>query len=153
MTSRSDDYGFNPSLPDPLADLREYGDQHPVISSLEVTFESLEDGVLRATIPYQEEFANPGTDGTYHGGIVVTILDTVMGFALAGSLADDESKDAGPTETLTSHFHAPSTEDFEAFGTVVEVGSTSAFLRGRLFGQESGTLIASAEGHWHVFRR
>ena len=156
MTGPNEDgrsLGFNPSASSTLADLQMYADDHPVIASLDVTLESLEDGILTATIPYNDAFANPGMDGTYHGGIVVTMLDTVMGLAISGTVAADDSKLSGPTITLTTHFHDTSTEGFEVIGEVVRIGSSSAFVEGRVLSRESNALLATAECHWRIYDR
>jgi uncharacterized protein (TIGR00369 family) len=145
--------GFNPEGSDPIEAVREYAERHAVIELLDPTFESFEDGVLTATVPYNAEFANPGTDGSYHGGMLVTMLDTVMGFAISCALADDESKLSGPTMTLTTNFHDTSTEGFELVGEVVRIGSASAFLNGEIRCAESNNLLTSAKGHWRVYER
>lgn len=145
--------GFNPSRANLFEEIREYAAEHPVIDSMNVEFQSFEDGALTATIPYNDTFANPGMDGTYHGGILVTMLDTVMGLAFSATLAGDDSKLSGPTMTLTTHFHDTTTEDFEVVGDVVRVGSSSAFIEGRIRSADSQELLTSAEGHWRVYDR
>lgn len=142
--------GFNPSGSDPLEQLRGHAREHPFIAEMGIAFESFEDGTLEASIPHNDRWANPGMEGTLHGGIVVAYLDTVMGFAIMATAAD-RPLTSGPTIALNTNFLTPAADRMTATGEVVRIGSSSAVVDGRLEDAESGEVVATAQGVWRVY--
>ncbi|WP_435158271.1 PaaI family thioesterase [Haladaptatus sp. DFWS20] len=146
MTDESDrdqQKGFDLSADDPLGQLRKLAEGHSFIDELSPQFRSFEDGTLYMLFPHQEQWVNPGMEGSLHGGIVCAMLDTVMGFALMGTAATTEVN-SGPTVNLNVNFLVGADEDFEAVGDVVRMGSSTAVVDGILRGVESGETIATA---------
>jgi uncharacterized protein (TIGR00369 family) len=89
----------------------------------------------------REEHYNPL--GSVHGGILTTVLDTVMGCAVQSLLAEDISY---VTIELKTSFVRPVTlasGPLRAEGTVVHAGSRVATAEAKLFDAE-GTLFAHA---------
>lgn len=142
--------GFNLAGDDPLAELQEHIEDHEFVSEMNMTLESFDDDTLRTHIPHNEHWANPGMDGTLHGGVVVAFLDTVMGFALMAAAAD-RSINGGPTVNLNTNFLSTATGDIKAVGDVVRIGSSTAMVDGRLRDADSGELVATAQGVWRVY--
>lgn len=142
--------GFTPSADGVLEQLREHASRHPFIAEMDPAFHSFEDGVLRATFPHSERWTNPGMEGTLHGGIVCSILDTVMGFAVMG-MAAVEGVSSGPTVNLNVNFLAAAAEDVDAVSEVVGLGESTAVVNGQLVGLASGDVIATAQGVWRIY--
>jgi uncharacterized protein (TIGR00369 family) len=142
--------GFNPSGTNPLPQLREHANEHPLIAEMDITFETFEDGTLEASIPHNDSWANPGMGGALHGGMVVAYLDTIMGFTIMASVAD-QPLTSGPTINLNTNFLSPASDDMVATGEIVRTGSSSAVVDGTLEDADSGEPIATAQGVWRVY--
>jgi uncharacterized protein (TIGR00369 family) len=142
--------GFSPTGTNALEQLREHAREHPLIAAMNITFETFDNGTLRASIPHNDHWANPGMGGTLHGGMVVAYLDTVMGFAIMASVAD-ESLTSGPTVNLNTNFLSPANEDLIATGEIVRIGSSSAVVDGTLENADTGEPVATAQGVWRVY--
>jgi uncharacterized protein (TIGR00369 family) len=142
--------GFNPSGDNPLEQLREHAAEHPLIDEMGITFESFEDGTLTASIPHNEQWSNPGMKGALHGGMVVAYLDTVMGFTIMASVAD-QPLTSGPTINLNTNFLSPANDALIATGEIVRTGASSAVVDGTLENAETGEAVATAQGVWRVY--
>ena len=142
--------GFTLNDDNILPQLRKHAQRHPFIAEMDPDFHSFEDGVLRATFPHRERWANPGMEGSLHGGLVCSILDTVMGFALMGAVAT-EAVSSGPTVNLNVNFLTAANEDFEGVAEVVRIGNSTAVVDGTLSGLDSNETIATAQGVWRVY--
>src|SRR4029079_5045422 len=96
----------------------------------------------------REEHYN--TLGAVHGGILTTVLDTVMGSAVQSKL---EAGIAPVTIELKTSFVHPVTLAsgiLRAEGTVVHPGSRVATAEAKLEG-EDGTLYAHASSTWLIY--
>lgn len=142
--------GFNPTGENPLEQLRAHARDHPLIKEMDLAFEAFEDGVLEATVPHNEQWANPGMGGALHGGMVVAYLDTVMGFTIMATVAD-QPLTSGPTVNLNTNFLSPAASDMVATGEIVRVGSSSAVVDGTLEDADTGEAVATAQGVWRVY--
>lgn len=142
--------GFNPTGENPLEQLRYHARDHPLIAEMDIAFETFEDGTLEASIPHNEQWANPGMEGAIHGGMVVAYLDTVMGFTIMAAVAD-QPLNGGPTINLNTNFLSPAANDLVATGEVVRIGSSSAVVDGTLEDADTGERIATAQGVWRVY--
>ena len=90
--------------------------------------------------------------GAVHGGYAATLLDTVMGLAVATRLADDQGF---TTLELKVAYHRAMTEKTGAVrgeGKVITFGRRAAFTEGRLV-DDKGNLYATATSTCLVFTR
>jgi len=90
--------------------------------------------------------------GGVHGGYAATLLDTVMGLAVATRLANDQSF---TTLELKVAYHRGMTEKtgpVRGEGKVVSFGRRAAFTEGRLV-DDKGNLYATATSTCLVFTR
>ena len=90
--------------------------------------------------------------GGVHGGYAATLLDTVMGLAVATRLADDQSF---TTLELKVAYHRGMTEKtgpVRGEGKVLSFGRRAAFTEGRMVDDE-GNLYATATSTCLVFTR
>ena len=104
----------------------------------------------RVVFAYEPREEHYNTLGAVHGGILTTVLDTVMGCAVHSKL------DAGiapvTIELKTSFVHAVTVTSgiLRAEGTVVHPGSRVATAEAKLEG-EDGTLYAHASSTWLIY--
>ena len=143
--------GFTPRGADVVGQLNDHAEEHEFIAEMGITVESFEDGVLTATVPHNEKYANPGMGGTLHGGIIASILDTVMGFTIMAEISQQESTTMGPTISLTINYAIAATEQCIVTGEIIRLGSSTALVEGRIRGCESGEVVATADGVWRVY--
>ena len=103
----------------------------------------------RVVFSYEPREEHYNTLGAVHGGILTTVLDTVMGCAVSSKL------DAGlapvTIELKTSFVHPVTLASglLRAEGTVVHPGKRVATAESRLEG-EDGTLYAHASSTWLI---
>lgn len=110
----------------------------PAAALLELNLLSVEPGAVRFTMPVREYAYN--LLGSVHGGVVTTLLDTVMGCAVHSTLAAGVSY---TTLDLQTRFVRPVTADVGsvvAEGSVVHAGRRTVVAQGRLT-DESGERI------------
>jgi uncharacterized protein (TIGR00369 family) len=104
----------------------------------------------RVVFAYEPREEHYNALGAVHGGILTTVLDTVMGCAVHSRL--DVGVAPVTIELKTSFVH-PVTLDsglLRAEGTVVHPGSRVATAQARLEG-EDGTLYAHASSSWLIY--
>lgn len=90
--------------------------------------------------------------GAVHGGYAATLLDTVMGLAVATHLADDQGF---TTLELKVAYHRAMTEKtgpVRGEGKVITFGRRAAFTEGRVV-DDKGNLYATATSTCLVFAR
>ena len=143
--------GYSPRGPNVVEQLNEHAQDHEFINELGITVGEYEDGVLRLTAPYNERFRNPGMDGSVHGGIVMSVLDTVMAFTVMAAASQDDRRHTGPTISMTTNFLASSSEPLVGIGELVRMGRSTAVIDGTLVGRDSGETIATAQGVWRIY--
>lgn len=125
--------------------------EHEFLAELGFTVEAVDDDRLRASVPHDEKYANPGMGGRLHGGIVMSALDSVMGFTLMAVLGRTETRKIGPTVNLTTNFVSSADEGIDATGEIVRIGSSTAVIDGELRGRDSDRVIATGQGIWRVY--
>lgn len=104
----------------------------------------------RVVFAYEPREEHYNTLGAVHGGILSTVLDTVMGCAVQSRL---DAGIAPVTIELKTSFVHPVTLDsgiLRAEGRVVHPGSRVATADARLEG-EDGTLYAHASSTWLIY--
>ena len=103
----------------------------------------------RVAFAYEPREEHYNTLGAVHGGIITTVLDTVMGCAVSSKL---EAGFAPVTIELKTSFVHPVTLDSGILrdeGRVVHAGARVATAEARLEG-EDGTLYAHASSTWLI---
>jgi uncharacterized protein (TIGR00369 family) len=103
----------------------------------------------RVVFAYEPREEHYNTLGAVHGGILTTVLDTVMGCAVHSTLA---AGSAPVTIELKTSFVRPVTlasGQLRAEGSILHPGSRVATAESKLL-DESGTLFAHASSSWLI---
>jgi uncharacterized protein (TIGR00369 family) len=96
----------------------------------------------RSVWEYQVDPAHFNLNGTLHGGVVMALLDTAMGFAVVARVAGAGRINAAAE--MSTRFLAPVREGLViAEATVLKVGKRLAVVDGRAT-LEDGTIVAVA---------
>jgi uncharacterized protein (TIGR00369 family) len=120
----------------------------PVMALLGITLRSVEEGLVRMQVRAAEYLYNP--IGTVHGGILATILDSVMGCAVHSTLP--LGRGYTTLEIKVNYLRAVTEAAgvVTAEGRAVHVGRTTGVADSRLF-DEAGRLYATASTTCLVF--
>ncbi len=105
--------------------------QHiPIVETLQMRMDSFDEGVCKATVPRKEKY-----DGVYHslhGGLLMTIADSIACFAIMTQTGPDEPM---TTTDMNIRFLSPCLTDVTAVATVVKLGRTLCPVAVDLFDQ------------------
>jgi uncharacterized protein (TIGR00369 family) len=105
-------------------------------------------GEVAASLLLTEDHQN--IQGVTHGSVTTALLDTAMGHALSGVLAEGEFCSTTQLSVLFLRATRPG-DRLEAVGRVVRRGSRIAYLEGTC-ANERGEEVARAHGTWYVGR-
>ena len=111
----------------------------PIFETLDMRVVSMDEGSCEVTIPRRLEY-----DGIYqslHGGILVTLADSVAAFAILTLTGPDEPV---TTTDLNIRFLAPCLTDLTARARVIKLGRTLCPVAVDLLDAE-GTLVAVSQ--------
>jgi uncharacterized protein (TIGR00369 family) len=89
----------------------------PISSTLKMQFIEWSEGLCRVKVPYQKHF--DGVFESFHGGILMTIADSVACFAV---LTLTGAEQALTTTDMNIRFLAPCLSDVTAVARVVKLG-------------------------------
>lgn len=103
--------------PDLLARLRQRLACSPALGGLGAVLEDLALDLAVLKLPYREQITNGS--GTVHGGILATLADTAVAFALATNF---DGKMGFATADLTIHFLRRARGDVWAHGRILKKG-------------------------------
>lgn len=111
---------------DPRAYLQARVDDHGFLSWLDVGIDVVEPGHLEMRVPYRDEITNPtfmGADeqGTIHGGVAATLIDTAGGLCVRTELSDPIDGGVATIDLNVSYLR-PATDDMLAIADVIRVG-------------------------------
>lgn len=134
-----------------LEELRSRANEHGFNRVIGYTLEAVGDDWARASVPHNQEFVNPPTEGAMHGGLIASVLDVVIGHSIMGALYDDPDRGCGPTINLDINYVSTANEPLIAHGEVLHFGKHNALGKGRIEGAETGKLVATGQGVWRVF--
>ncbi|MFM8386104.1 MAG: PaaI family thioesterase [Planctomycetia bacterium] len=99
----------------------------------------------------QTDARHQNIQGVVHGSVSMAVLDTAMGHALDSLL--EPGQFCSTTQISVQYLRAARPGDLlEAVGQVTHRGRSVAFLEGELRGGD-GSLLARAQGTWHVGQR
>lgn len=109
----------------------------------------IKEGAVSVDLEVEPRHLNKG--GIAHGGVLFSLLDTVMGGAVVATLNDGEWT---ATESMTTNFMRPALEGkrVRATGRVERRGKLTAFVKGELVDAADGTVLAFATGVWAIRR-
>jgi uncharacterized protein (TIGR00369 family) len=111
----------------------------PIFDTLEFRIEQLGDGFCRAIVPYQRKY--DGVFESFHGGLLMTVADSVACFALMTKTGPDEPM---TTTDMNIRFLAPCRSDVTAEARVIKLGRTLCPLAVDLF-DAGGVKVAVAQ--------
>jgi len=111
----------------------------PIFDTLEFRIEQLGDGFCRATVPYQRKY--DGVFESFHGGLLMTVADSVACFALMTKTGPDAPM---TTTDMNIRFLAPCRSDVTAEARVIKLGRTLCPLAVDLF-DAGGVKVAVAQ--------
>ncbi|PWH05826.1 thioesterase [Brachybacterium endophyticum] len=118
------------------------GDDVPSIRRLlGIRVTEVEHGRVAMTVTTQPDFANP--QGTVHGGVTATLLDSVMGCAVHSTLPADTSYTTLELKVNYVRGVALDGRQLTGEGHTVHVGRRTAVAEGRVL-DEHGKLVGHA---------
>ncbi|WP_435195151.1 PaaI family thioesterase [Natronomonas sp. EA1] len=129
-------------------DLREHG----LFAWLDLDIETVEEGRVVFTLPFDEKFANVAS-GTVHGGITATVIDTASGFALRTTF--DEPDGAMLTTTdLNVRYVRPAKQAVRVEAEVVRAGKTMGVTESTVTTEYEGEekVVATGGTTYRLFR-
>ena len=111
----------------------------PIFHTLGLRVDELGEGFARAPVPYDRKF--DGVFESFHGGLLMTVADSVACFALMTMTGPDE---AMTTTDMNIRFLAPCRSDLTAEARVIKLGRTLCPLAIDLF-DAAGIKVAVAQ--------
>jgi len=91
----------------------------PIVGTLRMRIEELAPGRCRATVP--RELRYDGVFNSFHGGLLMTVADSVACFAI---LTLTDPQEAMTTTDMNIRFLAPCVTDVTAVAEVIKLGRT-----------------------------
>jgi uncharacterized protein (TIGR00369 family) len=91
----------------------------PIFETLRIRIDELADGRCRATVPYDRTY--DGVFESFHGGLLMTIADSIACVAIMTLTGPDESM---TTTDMNIRFLAPCRSDAIAEAHVIKLGRT-----------------------------
>lgn len=119
----------------------------PIFSTLQMTDVAFEHGSCRLTVPRQAQY--DGVFESFHGGILMTIADSVACFAILTGTPDGQ---ALTTTDMNIRFLAPCLSDVTAHATVIKFGRTLCPVSVELH-DAAGTLVAIAQVNYMLLAK
>ncbi|MFW5905777.1 MAG: PaaI family thioesterase [archaeon] len=139
----------------PHAFLQEFIDEHGFLSFLDMEVIDLDAGELRLRVPFHQNLTNEGApNGTVHGGIASTLIDTAGAMCVLSSL-DAPLDSSVATIDLNVSYLRPASGDLVATATRVRTGETVGVARVTVESEiPDGTVeaVAVGRGSFRIFR-
>ncbi len=123
----------------PYAALLERIRRIPIFGTLRFRIDTFGDGLCRATVPYDQRF--DGVFESFHGGILMTVADSIACFAIMTRTGPDERM---TTTDMNIRFLAPCRSDLTAEARVIKLGRTLCPVAVDLWDAQ-GTQVAVAQ--------
>jgi uncharacterized protein (TIGR00369 family) len=123
-------------------------DAPPIAHLIGFHFASVENGTVCAKLLPDESHYNP--IGMVHGGVIATLLDTVVGCAVQSTLPAERAYTTLSLNVSYIRAITLATGEVTATGTIVHGGRTTAIAHGEIR-DASGRLLASAETTCLIF--
>lgn len=93
--------------------------QIPIVATLGMRFEAMGDGWCRICVPHDRKY--DGIFDSYHGGLLMTVADSVACFAIMTKLG---WQDVLTTTDMNIRFLNPCLTDVTAYAKVIKLGKT-----------------------------
>ncbi len=91
----------------------------PIVDTLRIRMEEFGDGFCRAVVPHERRY--DGVFESFHGGLLMTVADSVACFAIMTRTGSDQPM---TTTDMNIRFLAPCLTDVTAVARVIKVGKT-----------------------------
>ena len=112
-----------------------------------LTYTRWEKGYSRCVLQINDSLLNPY--GTVHGGVLFTMADSGMGFALVPTL--EEGERCASIEVSIVYLKAVASGTLTCDTTVVKRSSNSAVLESEI--KSGGQLVAKGLGTWVIYKK
>ncbi len=119
----------------------------PIVETLGFSFVEINDGICEAVVKHEKKY--DGIFESFHGGLLMTVADSVSAFALltlTGAYA------AITTTDMNIRFLAACRTDVRAVARVIKHGRTLAPVAVELFDM-NGTMVAVAQVNYMILSR
>jgi acyl-CoA thioesterase len=113
--------------------------QIPIWGTLQFRMDELGEGFARATVPYDPRY--DGVFASFHGGLLMTIADSVACFAVMTRTGPDEPM---TTTDMNIRFLAACRSDVTAHARLIKFGRTLCPVAVELF-DAAGVMVAVAQ--------
>jgi uncharacterized protein (TIGR00369 family) len=115
----------------------------PFARALGFEVEHLARGETVLKVPYQEKFVGDASTGVVHGGLITSLLDHTLGFAVFAAL--DELVSIATLDMRIDYMRAAEPgRDIFARARVSKLGSSVAFVSGAAYHQTADDPIATS---------
>ncbi len=111
----------------------------PIVETLRIRIEEFEEGMCRARVPYRKKY--DGVFDSLHGGILMTIADSIACFAIMTQTGADENL---TTTDMNIRFLSPCFTDVTAIARVIKLGRTLCPVSVDLY-NDKGVQVAAAQ--------
>ena len=111
----------------------------PIVATLRISIDQFDPGTCRATVPYEKQY--DGIFESFHGGLLMTVADSVACFAIMTQTGPDERL---TTTDMNIRFLAPCRTDVTASARVIKLGRSLCPVHVDLF-DANGTQVAVAQ--------
>ena len=111
----------------------------PIVDTLQIHIEEFDEGFCKAQVPYEKRYN--GIFESFHGGLLMTIADSIACFAIMTQTGPDEPL---TTTDMNIRFLSPCFTDVTAIARVIKPGRTLCPVAVDLFDAQ-GTRVAVAQ--------
>lgn len=120
---------------------------NPYVKHLQITFITVEDGIVEAHMPLFDEQRQ--YSGVIHGGVLAALADTIAGFATYTMTPPE--KDVLTAELKTSYLRATWGKELYAKGYVIKPGRNVHFSECEIYCDDK--LVCKASGTFSVVHK
>ncbi len=119
----------------------------PIVDTLGFSFVEMNDGICEAVVKHEKKY--DGIFESFHGGLLMTVADSISAFALLTLTGGDA---AITTTDMNIRFLAACRTDVRAVARVIKHGKTLAPVAVELFDM-NGTMVAVAQVNYMILSR
>lgn len=119
----------------------------PIVETLGFSFVEINDGICEAVVKHEKKY--DGIFESFHGGLLMTVADSISAFALLSLTGADA---AITTTDMNIRFLAACRTDVRAVARVIKHGKTLAPVAVELFDM-NGTMVAVAQVNYMILNK